>query len=77
MREWLGKFLASPLGSWVRVFVVVVGGFWLADIRNAGYFHIDLSEWAPWLWAGVLAVVPVIVAWFNTYDPRFGRTKAS
>lgn len=68
------SFLASAPGSWLRVFVFTVGALWVADIRNVGYFHVDLSEWGPWLWAGVASVFPVAVAWLNPKDPRFGRS---
>lgn len=74
MLEKFLKFLATPVGSWLRVFVLTVGTLWVADMRNVGYFHVDLSEWVPWVTAGIAAVLPVIVAWFNTQDPRFGRT---
>lgn len=67
------SFLKNPLGSWLRVFVAVVLGLWLADLADVKYLHWDPSEWMAWLAAGLVAVLPVIIAWINPSDPRFGR----
>lgn len=69
----MGKFLAGPVGSWARVFVMTVLGLWLADLLDVGKLHFDLSEWQVWITAGLVAVLPVIIAWFNPADPRFGK----
>lgn len=68
----LWEFLKNPLGSWLRVFVSVVLGLWLADLTNVKYLHWDPSEWLAWLAAGAIAVLPVIIAWVNPRDTRFG-----
>jgi hypothetical protein len=70
-KVWL--FLKNPVGSWLRVFVSVVLGLWLADLTDTKVVHWDLSEWMAWLAAGLIAVLPIIIAWVNPLDPRFGR----
>lgn len=67
------KFLTTPVGSWLRVFVLTIGTLWLADMREVGYFHVDLSEWVPWVLAAFAAALPVAVAYLNPKDTRFGR----
>jgi len=69
------SFLAGPVGSWLRVFVAVVLGLWLADLASVGTIHFDAAEWGTWLAAGLVAVLPVIIAWVNPNDPRFGINK--
>ena len=68
------EFLKNPVGSWLRVFISVVLGLWLADLISSGSLHFDLSEWQAWTAAGLIAVLPVIIAWVNPKDERFGRS---
>lgn len=66
----LGTFLAGPVGSWLRVFVSAMLGAWLLDLSGAA--TVNFEEWQTYLIAGLVSVLPVIIAWLNSADPRFG-----
>lgn len=67
-------FLKDPVGSWLRVFAATIIAAALADLTEG---DVDLlNHWQTYLVAGVAAVLPVIVAWINPADPRFGRGSA-
>lgn len=65
------EFLKDPVGSWLRVFVATILAAALADL-TAGDADL-LNHWQTYLIAGAVAVLPVLVAWINPADPRFGR----
>jgi hypothetical protein len=46
---------------------------WLLDLSNAA--SVDFSKWQTYVVAGLVSVVPIIIAYLNSADPRFGRTK--
>ncbi len=67
------KFLNSPAGSWVKVFLAAVLGFVLTNISNGvDVFSID---WKSLLSAGIASVLPVIINWLNPNDTRYGNGK--
>jgi len=68
----LGSFLAGPVGSWIRVFVAAMLSAWLLDLSNAAV--IDFAKWQTYVVSGLVSVLPIIVAFLNTSDPRFGKT---
>lgn len=68
----MGSFLATPVGSWLRVFLSGMLSAWLLSLTNAA--TIDFADWQTWVIAGLVSALPVIVAWLNSGDPRFGRT---
>lgn len=63
------KFLAGPVGSWLRVFAATALGAYLIDLEDPNMTH----DWKAYVTAGVVAVLPVIIAFLNPADPRFGR----
>lgn len=65
----MGSFLAGVVGSWLRVFASAALGLWLVDLQSN---EISL-EWTAYVTAGLTAALPVVVAWLNNSDPRFGR----
>jgi len=69
-RVW--RFLATAPGSFLRVFVSAVLVLWLADLADVKYLHFDAAEWSNWLALGLVAAVPILIAWVNPADPRFG-----
>jgi len=69
------QFLANPFGSFLRVFVSAVLVLWLADLADVRYLHFDATEWSNWLALGLVAAVPILIAWINPADPRFGIGK--
>jgi ABC-type maltose transport system permease subunit len=42
----------------------------LADLATDGV----TLDWKAYAIAGVVALLPVVIAWLNAADPRFGRT---
>lgn len=63
------KFLAGPVGSWLRVFGATVLTVWLADLTSDGLTF----DWKAYAIAGLVAVLPIVIAWLNPADPRFGQ----
>lgn len=64
-------FLRGPFGSFLRVVVGVLLGFWVVDIETNG-IHFDATEWSLWVGAAIAAGFPVLLAWLNPTDTRFG-----
>lgn len=62
---------AQALKSYVKVFVAVVLGLFLAD--GADVFAVDMSELRSWLAAGIAAVLPLLITAIDPTDNRFGR----
>jgi hypothetical protein len=56
--------------SWIKVFVSVVLGLFLAD--GADVFSVDASDLRLWLSAGFVAVIPLVVNYINPNDTRYG-----
>jgi hypothetical protein len=67
----MGAFLASPVGSWLRVAVTTCLTLWVADLVEGDALVFD---WEAYLIGVLIAVLPVIVAYLNPSDPRFGST---
>lgn len=67
----MGEFFASPVGSWLRVFLATALTVYGADLADDGI----AVDWRGYVVAGVLAILPVVIAYLNPADTRFGRTK--
>lgn len=69
--DWLnGTGLGRAIQSYVKVFVSVVLGLFLAD--GANVFSVDASDIKLWLAAGLSSVLPLILTALNPKDGRFG-----
>lgn len=69
--NWLnGTGLGRAVQSYVKVFVSVVLGLFLAD--GANVFSVDASDIKLWLAAGLSSVLPLILTALNPKDGRFG-----
>ena len=69
--NWLnGTGLGRAIQSYVKVFVSVVLGLFLAD--GANVFSVDASDIKLWLAAGLSSVLPLILTALNPKDERFG-----
>jgi TctA family transporter len=62
--EWFGT---SPIASFLRVFAAGILG-WV--ILNADSLNIH-----PALVIGLVSALPVLIAWLNPSDPRFGNVE--
>lgn len=70
--KWLNETaIGRAVQSYVKVFVAVVLGLFLAD--GADVFAVDAGELKTWLAAGVASVLPLIITALNPGDKRFGK----
>lgn len=63
------KFLSSPAGSWFKAFVVAMLTLIIAHGGLRGL------EWVTTMEAAFISVLPTIVNWLNSEDPRYGIKK--
>jgi hypothetical protein len=66
----MAEFFAGPVGSWIRVWLATALTVFLADLTMKQ--DIDPIAYAI---AGLVAILPPIIAYLNPADPRFGNTK--
>lgn len=70
----MNNFAESKLGkaviSYVKVFLAVVLGLFLAD--GADVFAVDATDLKTWLAAGVASVLPLLITALDPTDRRFG-----
>jgi hypothetical protein len=57
--------------SYVKVFLAVVLGLFLAD--GADVFAVDATDLKTWLAAGIASVLPLVITALDPNDHRFGR----
>jgi hypothetical protein len=57
--------------SYLKVFVAVVLGLFLAD--GADVFAVDASDLRTWVAAGLASVLPLLITALDPSDHRFGR----
>jgi len=75
LMKWLNETKAGrAVQSYVKVFVAVVLGLFLAD--GANVFSVSVTELQTWLAAGLASVLPLVVTALNPNDPRFGKVAA-
>jgi uncharacterized membrane protein YjfL (UPF0719 family) len=68
-------FLATPFGSACRVALGVVLGYLVLDLSNDGTVSVSLDEVVTWVAAALVVAVPILIAYVNPADTRFGRTE--
>ncbi len=72
----MGKFLTTAPGSALRVFVgAVLGGVVLFLSNGNSITNIDLDAANAIITAAVIVAVPLLIAWVNPADTRFGHTQ--
>jgi hypothetical protein len=69
----LGKFLATPLGGAVRIAIGVVLGYVVLDLQTDGTISISFDELVTWVAAALVVSIPLLIAYVNPADTRFGR----
>lgn len=70
----MGKFLTTAPGSALRVFLGAVLGGVVLFLRNGNSItNIDLDAWNAIITAAVVVAVPLLIAWVNPADTRFGK----
>ena len=69
--KWLA---ASPIATFVKVFIAVILGAAVADWSDAG--DINFADWKVWVISALVAAIPVIVNWLNPQYGFYGRGRA-
>ena len=69
-----GKFLTTPFGSACRVALGVVLGYFVLDLSQDGTISVSWDEVQTWIAAALVVAVPLLIAYVNPADSRFGRT---
>lgn len=70
--NWLNETeVGRAVQSYVKVFLAVVLGLFLAD--GADVFAVDATEIKTWVAAGVASVLPLVITALNPQDRRFGK----
>jgi len=72
----MGKFLTTPLGSALRIFVAAVLGYLVLDLTTDGKIDVSVSDLNTWVAAAIVVALPVVIAAVNPADTRFGKTDA-
>jgi hypothetical protein len=62
--------LARMAWSYIKVFLAVVLGLFLAD--GADVFAVDATDLRTWLAAGIASILPIIISSLDPKDHRFG-----
>ena len=70
MKNFLETKLGKAIESYVKVFLAVVLGLFLAD--GADLFAVDATDLKTWLAAGIASVLPLIITALDPTDHRFG-----
>jgi hypothetical protein len=72
--EAVGRFLAGPFGSALRVAAGFVLAAVLATVQAGSVAELGELDWWQATLAGAIGVaVPLVIAALNPEDPRFGR----
>lgn len=64
----MGEFLKGTVGSWLRVWAATALTVYLADLASDGV----AVDWKGYAIAGLVAILPIVIAYLNPADPRFG-----
>lgn len=70
MKNFLETKLGKALVSYVKVFLAVVLGLFLAD--GADVFAVDATDIKTWIAAGLASVLPLLITALDPTDHRFG-----
>jgi predicted permease len=68
------KFLTTPVGSAARVALGVVLGYLVLDMSQDGTVSVSWDEVQTWIAAALVVAIPLLIAWVNPADSRFGRS---
>lgn len=65
--------ILEMIKSYVKVFISVVLGLFLAD--GADVFSVDATDLRTWLAAGIASVLPLVITALDPTDNRWGVKK--
>ena len=73
--QWLQRFLVTMPGSALRVAVGFIVAAVIAVFQAGSVAELGTLAWWQTTIAGAVGVaLPILIAWFNPADGRFGRT---
>jgi hypothetical protein len=76
MKKVSGFLAATPLGTWLKVFISAILTQFMIGIGNGhDLFTWDLEMAKSFLTAGFIAVIPVVINYLNPKDERYGPTQ--
>lgn len=67
----MSKKLQDMIKSYVKVFITVVLGLFLAD--GADVFAVDAGDLRTWLATAIASVLPLIITALDPSDNRWGK----
>lgn len=68
------KFLASPLGSYVRHFAGIILALWFVEISEGrDMWSTDIAMLKRVVSGAVISVLPVIINWLNPANKNYGK----
>lgn len=67
----MNKKIEDLIKSYVKVFISVVLGLFLAD--GADVFSVDATDLRTWLAAGIASVLPLVITALDPTDTRWGK----
>ena len=75
MKTLFLKFLASPLGTWMKTFIAILVVAYLRQVEAAQtIITFDRAGLYRFIAAGLISMLPVILNWFNAHYPGYGIT---
>lgn len=69
----MSKATKAMIWSWVKVFVAAVLSAFVGIVSATKEIPTSSEAWLAVLVAGILAVGPVIINYFNPNDTRYGK----
>jgi hypothetical protein len=68
---WLAR---SPLGSAARVAAGLILGSFVAYLVSGGsILTVSVDQLSTWVGAALVVATPIVIAWVNPADTRYGR----
>lgn len=69
----MGKFLSSPIGSFLKVLLAAILSTYLIMLSNGQrLFSWDRNMVEHLFTAGFVSTIPVLINWLNPKDTRYG-----
>lgn len=75
MKKKIGLFLNTPMGSFVKVFIGSMVGYYLSTflMEDSDPFKFDKKTIKAIIAGGIAPIMPIITNWVNRQDARYGK----
>lgn len=76
MKKRIGLFLNTPTGSFVKVFIGSMVGYYLSTflMEDTDPFKFDRKAIKAIIAGGITPILPIITNWTNRQDTRYGKS---